>query len=188
VATTLVVSACTRLNPRTCTVLSTADSLQLSAAQSCSLEREWLLTLVVSSMHTPQSTHILFCPLQITAARQCSTVLRSLSVDSYDARLFQHAHASIHTHALLCPLQIHCSSAQHSLRSLEREWLRRSVPACTRLNPRTCIALSTADSLQLSAAQSWCSLEHDTDFVAQHTHPQPTHMHFLVHCRFHRGL
>jgi hypothetical protein len=43
-----------------------------------------------------------------------------------------------------------------------------------------------ADSLQLSATQSWCSLECEwlRRSLFQHAQPQSTHMHCFVHCRF----
>jgi hypothetical protein len=117
VVTTLVVSACTRLNPRTCIALSTADSLQLPCAQH-SLGAAWSegYDARCFSMPSPQS---ITCIALSTGGRLLAACqLQQPGAWWLRRSLFQHASVSIHKTS-------HCQSTvllQRSAASLGAAW------------------------------------------------------------------
>jgi hypothetical protein len=145
-------------------------------------------TTSLQHSHAP-SAHIAYCSVhcRLAAAQQQVLVLPGALVA--DARCFSVHPASIHHMHCLCPLQIHCSPVQRPvLVQPEREWLRRSLFQHAHASIHAhASALSTADSLQPSAAASLGAgpsvSGYDAHCFSMHT-PQSTHMHCFVHCRF----
>jgi hypothetical protein len=119
---------------------------------------QWTRLSCRGSMHTlSPRLHLVHC--RFTAAH-CSTVSvlpRALVAAAFVQ--FQHARLDS-ARPLICPrLRIPGSSVQHSLSAARALVAKACVSACARLDSRACIALSTADSLQLNAAsRSQCCL------------------------------
>jgi hypothetical protein len=156
VATTLLSVTYTPQSTHTYCSCPLQDSLQLSAAQSCAA---WSV-----SGHDARcfSMHALN-PRTCTIALSTADSLQLPVQHSLGAFGLRHQRRRIVTHA-----SIHVAYA--ALSTADRIAVQRSLRAAlrsgydahcfsmhTRLNPRTCIALSTVDSLALSAAQS-CAL------------------------------
>jgi hypothetical protein len=141
------------------------------------------MTLVVPACTSPQSTHMhSFCPLQIHRSSAQHSLVQP-GVSGYDACYFQHARLNPRITHSFCPLRFTSSSAQYSPGSLSVSGHDARLCFSTRLNPRTCIALSTVQiPLQLSAAQSWCSLAADVKLFQQHTRLNSCTC-IAVHCR-----
>jgi hypothetical protein len=173
---TLIVSACTRLNPRTCIALSTADC-RLSATVWCGLEREWLRR----SLFQHSAASIRARIAQSTAVG-CSAVQQVLVLPGrwwLDARCFSmHPPQSTHMHCQSTADSLQLSAAQ-SWCSLERDWLRRSVFQRTRLNHAHALLCPLRFSTRLGAARSWCGLNvsgYDARCFSIHT-PPSAHTH-----------
>jgi hypothetical protein len=185
VATTLVVSAFTRLHPRTRIALSTADWLQRSAA---SLGAAWSIGGYDARLFQHASASIHAYTFSTTADSLQLSAAQSGSLSVWLRRsLFQHAHASIHAHALLCPLQIH---------SVLRAAQSRCCLSVAGYDARVSTIAPSAHThcsvhCRLAAVQcskSLCHLEHWwllTLVVSSMHPPQSAHMHCLstaVHC------
>jgi hypothetical protein len=141
--------------------LSTADSLQLSAAPVwCSLEREWLRRSLFQHAHASIHAHAFALSTAVAGSVQHS-LGAAWSVSGYDARCF--SIPPLHPrHALLSPLQLAAAQCSKSWCCLgDGGYVDARCFACIRLESTHMHCQSTADSLQLSAAQSWCSLERE---------------------------
>jgi hypothetical protein len=131
-----------------CFVHCRFTAAQLQHSLGCSLEREWY-DARCSACTRLESTHMhCFVHCRFTCA-QCSTSLGcSLEREWLRRSLFN-------TRPRIVSPAVHCSAVQQvAVLAGALRWLL-VVSACTASNPRTCIAQSTADSLQLSPAQSW---------------------------------
>jgi hypothetical protein len=136
-------------------------------------------TLVVSSMHTPQSTHMhCFVHCRFSPAQHVMVQPEREAMTS----LFQHAQCPQSTHMYcFCPLQIHCSSVQHSLWcSLSMSGDARYFSMHTASTHAHALLLSTADSPSVHKS---CSLSvYHACYFSMHT-PQSTHNTYcFVHC------
>jgi hypothetical protein len=153
--------------------LSTADSLQLGAARSwCSLERR--LRRSVSSMHTSNPRTCTFYSLQISLQLSAAQSWCSLSVRP--CSLFQYSHR-LHPRHRIAQSTVDCSAVQHAGAAWSCLAATTFRCACQPPQPRTCIALSTADR---AAAQSWCSLSvsgYEMLVVSSTTSPPSAHTH-----------
>jgi hypothetical protein len=151
------ISACTRLNPRTCIALST-DSLQLSAAQSLVQPGRGGYDARCLHVHTPRSTHMHALSTGFTAVVATQSRVRP-ERECYDARCFSmHTPQSTHMHCFV--LQIHCSPVQapQSWCGLEHEWHDARCFAAHCLN-RHALLFHCRFHCSSVTTQSWCSLE-----------------------------